>query len=91
MQIDINVKTYSTKQRILAFFMAFLIFTMTCPEIFEGWGLGLIARAVTPGTGIIGVTQTYSKYRVRLIKYKIRRLKHKNFGRLLILLLTHLF
>ena len=62
MQIDINVKTYSTKQRILAFFMAFLIFTMTCPEIFEGWGLGLIARAVTPGTGIIGVTQTYSKY-----------------------------
>ena len=45
MQIDINVKTYSTKQRILAFFMAFMIFTMTCPEIFEGWGLGLIVHA----------------------------------------------
>lgn len=85
MQIDINVKTYSTKQRILAFFMAFLIFTMTCPEIFEGWGLGLIARAVTPGTGIIGVTQTYSKYMVRIIKYKKSCPKFIFFGQLLIL------
>ncbi len=45
MQIDINVKTYSTKQRILAFFMAFMIFTMTCPEILDGLGVGLIVHA----------------------------------------------
>ena len=57
MQIDINVKTYSTKQRILAFFMAFMIFSLTCPEIFEGLGVGLIVHAAIPtlvrGTGII--------------------------------------
>ena len=63
MQIDINVKTYSTKQRILAFFMAFMIFTMTCPEIFEGWGLGLIVHAApTAGSGTIMQVPTYSKY-----------------------------
>ena len=58
MQIDINVKTYSTKQRILAFFMAFMIFTMTCPEIFEGWGIGLIVHAATPGPNIFFNTDT---------------------------------
>ena len=47
MQIDINVKTYSTKQRILAFFMAFMIFSLTCPELFEGLGVGLIVHATT--------------------------------------------
>ena len=52
MQIDINVKTYSTKQRILAFFTAFMIFTMTCPEILDGLGVGLIVHAVTNSYGV---------------------------------------
>ena len=57
MRVNINTTTYSTKERILAFFMAFLIFTMTCPEIFEGWGLGLIVHAAA-ANGEIHSTNT---------------------------------
>ena len=56
MQIDINTTTYSIKQRILAFFMAFMIFSLTCPELFEGWGVGLIVHAT--GNGQIHYTNT---------------------------------
>lgn len=56
MQIDINVKTYSTKQRILAFFMAFMIFSLTCPELFEGLGVGLIVHAAVGDGNIHSAT-----------------------------------
>ena len=57
MRVNINTTTYSTKERILAFFMAFLIFTMTCPELFEGWGIGLIVHAAA-ANGEIHSTNT---------------------------------
>ena len=69
MQIDINTTTYSIKQRILAFFMAFMIFSLTCPEIFEGLGGGLIVHAAIYylannilGSGISTLYHLYAGY-----------------------------
>ena len=45
MRIKINTGKRTPQMRILSAFMAFLIFTMTCPELFEGWGIGLIVHA----------------------------------------------
>ena len=45
MRIKINTGKRTPQMRILSAFMAFLIFSLTCPELFEGWGIGLIVHA----------------------------------------------
>ena len=57
MKINVNTGKRTLKMRILSAFMAFLIFTMTCPELFEGWGIGLIVHAEEP-SGNIHYTNT---------------------------------
>ena len=61
MQIDIDVKTYSTKQRILAFFMAFMIFSLTFSQGLENLGVGLIVHsAATANTMTIREVTDFS-------------------------------
>ena len=59
MRIKINTGKRTPQMRILSAFMAFLIFTMTCPELFEGWGIGLIVHAAYDSHIQTGDTTAY--------------------------------
>ena len=64
MKINIQIPANSKRTRILAGFMAFLIFALTFQEAFVGWNFGITVKATTPtpGDGLITATSTASKY-----------------------------
>ena len=67
MKINVNTGKRTLKMRILSAFMAFLIFSLTSPELFENLGVGLIVHGAIPnltaGSGTIDSSTTQiSKY-----------------------------
>ena len=57
MKINIQIPANSKRTRILAAFMAFLIFALTFQEAFVGWDFGIRASAITgDGTTIYSTT-----------------------------------
>ena len=63
MKLNINIPATPKRTRILAAFMAFLIFALTFQEAFVGWDFGTKVKAYpTAGDGIVTSKPSYSKY-----------------------------
>ena len=63
MKINIQLPASSTRTRILAAFMAFLILALTFEQAFVGWEVGTRVKAYPEaGNGIVTSKPSYSKY-----------------------------
>ena len=82
MKLNINIPATPKRTKILAAFMAFLIFALTFQEAFVGWNFGMRVSALTPGNGDMHSTSANktSKYTDRMNENRTGTNNHGSTG-----------